>query len=54
VDSLDRHDSLRDRDAALGYVRATVCNLTRNRRRHLRVVRLRTPSATDEESGEQA
>jgi RNA polymerase sigma-70 factor (sigma-E family) len=51
---LDRHGSLRDRDAALGYVRATVCNLTRNRRRHLRVVRLRTPVAPDVESCEQA
>ena len=37
------YGSLRDADAALAYVRATVCNLTRNRRRHLRVVRLRTP-----------
>lgn len=43
--------SLRDAGAALGYVRATVCNLTRNRRRHLRVARLRTPRASaDEES----
>lgn len=47
--------SLRDAGAALGYVRATVCNLTRNRRRHLRVMRLRTPPApADEESSEQA
>jgi RNA polymerase sigma-70 factor (sigma-E family) len=53
---LRRYDSLRDADAALGYVRATVCNLTRNRRRHLRVVRLRTPAEcpADVESSEQA
>ncbi|WP_214320060.1 sigma-70 family RNA polymerase sigma factor [Nonomuraea sediminis] len=35
--------SLRDDGAALGYLRATVCNLTRNRLRHLRLVRLRRP-----------
>jgi RNA polymerase sigma-70 factor (sigma-E family) len=53
---LRRYDSLRDADAALGYVRATVCNLIRNRRRHLRVVRLRTPAErlADVESSEQA
>ena len=39
-----KHGSLRNPDAALAYVRATVCNLTRNRHRHLRVVRLRTPA----------
>ena len=49
-----RHASLRDPGAALGYVRATVCNLTRNRVRHLRVVRLRTPAAADEASSEHA
>ena len=50
------YGSLRDADAALAYVRATVCNLTRNRRRHLRVVRLRTPAErpADAESSEQA
>ena len=50
------YGSLRDADAALAYVRATVCNLTRNRRRHLRVVRLRTPAErpVDAESSEQA
>jgi RNA polymerase sigma-70 factor (sigma-E family) len=48
-----KHGSLRDPDAALAYVRSTVCNLTRNRHRHLRVVRLRTPSARPEESSEQ-
>jgi RNA polymerase sigma factor (sigma-70 family) len=37
-------------------VRATVCNLTRNRRRHLRVARLRTPTdhLDDVASSEQA
>lgn len=34
---------LRDDGAALGYLRATVCNLARNRLRHLRLVRLRRP-----------
>ncbi|TMR94285.1 sigma-70 family RNA polymerase sigma factor [Nonomuraea basaltis] len=34
---------LRDDAAALAYLRATVCNLTRNRLRHLRLVRLRRP-----------
>src|SRR5579859_7663575 len=46
--------SLRDPAAALGYVRATVCNLVRNRHRHLRVVRLRTPRPHDEASSEHA
>ena len=53
---LRRYGSLRDAGAALGYVRATVCNLTRNRRRHLRAARLRTPAErpADVESSEQA
>jgi RNA polymerase sigma-70 factor (sigma-E family) len=34
---------LRDDGAALAYLRATVCNLTRNRLRHLRLIRLRRP-----------
>lgn len=34
---------LREDGAALGYLRSTVCNLTRNRLRHLRLVRLRRP-----------
>ena len=53
---LRRYGALRDADAALGYVRATVCNLTRNRHRHLRVARLRTPveRPADVESSEQA
>jgi hypothetical protein len=51
---LNRHGSLRDVDAAVGYVRATVCNLTRNRRRHLRVASLRAPAAPpDTASSEQ-
>jgi len=49
-----KHASLRDPAAALAYVRASVCNLTRNRHRHLRVVRLRTPAARPEDSSEQA
>ena len=49
-----KYDSLRDPDAALAYVRASVCNLTRNRHRHLRVVRLHTPAGRPEESSEQA
>jgi RNA polymerase sigma factor (sigma-70 family) len=32
---------LRDGNAALAYLRSTVFNLTRNRRRHLRTARLR-------------
>ena len=50
------YGSLRDANAALAYVRAMVCNLTRNRRRHLRVVRLRAPAErpADVESSEQA
>jgi RNA polymerase sigma-70 factor (sigma-E family) len=53
---LRSYGSLRNADAALAYVRATVCNLTRNRRRHLRVARLRTPAEhpADVPSSEQA
>src|SRR6478735_9530202 len=46
--------SLRDPAAALAYVRSTVCNLVRNRHRHLRVARQRTPSGLDEASSEHA
>jgi RNA polymerase sigma factor (sigma-70 family) len=46
--------SLRDQAAALAYVRSTVCNLVRNRHRHLRVARQRTPSGPDEASSEHA
>jgi RNA polymerase sigma-70 factor (sigma-E family) len=49
-----KQGSLRDPGSALAYVRASVCNLTRNRHRHLRVVRLRTPAGRDEDSSEQA
>lgn len=49
-----KHGSLRDPDAAVAYVRASVVNLTRNRHRHLRVVRQRTPAGRPEDSSEQA
>src|SRR5690348_10753665 len=49
-----RQHVLRDHDAALAYVRSTVCNLVRNRHRHLRVVRMRTFAADVEVSSEQA
>jgi RNA polymerase sigma factor (sigma-70 family) len=45
---------LAEPQAALGYLRAIVVNLTRNRHRHLSVVRRRTPAAVDEASSEQA
>jgi len=45
---------LRDPGSALAYVRAIVVNLVRNRHRHLRVVRLRTPAGRHEDSSEQA
>jgi RNA polymerase sigma factor (sigma-70 family) len=53
---LRSYASLRDADAALAYVRATVCNLIRNQRRHLRVARLRTLTErpADVASSEQA
>jgi RNA polymerase sigma-70 factor (sigma-E family) len=41
-----RWDRLRDPQAALGYLRSTVCNLARMRLRHLQVVR-RTPTYED-------
>jgi RNA polymerase sigma-70 factor (sigma-E family) len=41
---LKRYGTLRDADAAVAYVRATVCNLARSRHRHLRVARLRAPA----------
>ncbi len=49
-----KQGSLRDPEAAVAHVRASVCNLTRNRRRHLRVVRLRAPAGRDEVSSEHA
>jgi RNA polymerase sigma factor (sigma-70 family) len=51
---MNRDLRLDDPQALLGYLRAIVCNLTRNRHRHLRVVRLRTPAAVEEGSSEQA
>ncbi|MFI0479840.1 RNA polymerase sigma factor [Actinomadura sp. 9N215] len=39
----DRGRTLRRPETAAAYLRATVCNLVRNRRRHLRIVRLRQP-----------
>lgn len=46
---------LRDDGAALAYLRATVCNLTRNRLRHLRLIRLRRPDPPEPApGGEQA
>jgi RNA polymerase sigma factor (sigma-70 family) len=38
-----RWDWLRDQRSALGYLRATVCNLVRMRLRHLQVVRRQPP-----------
>jgi RNA polymerase sigma factor (sigma-70 family) len=49
-----KQDAVRDPAAAVAYVRATVCNLVRNRHRHLRIVRLRMPHGRDEDSSEQA
>ena len=48
-----KYDTLRDPGSALAYVRTSVCNLTRNRHRHLRVVRRRTPAVRHEDSSEQ-
>ncbi len=46
---------LRDDGAAMAYLRATVCNLTRNRLRHLRLIRLRRPDPPEPvRSSEQA
>ena len=45
---------LADPGAALPYLRAIVCNLTRNRHRQLRVARLHIPALVDDASTEQA
>ncbi len=51
---MNRRPRLRDTQAALAYLRAIVCNLTRNRHRHLRVARMRAPVAADRDFCEQA
>lgn len=51
---MNKRPELTGPQAVLPYLRAIVCNLTRNRHRHLRVVRLRTPAGVDEASSEQA
>lgn len=45
-----RQDRLREPQAALAYLRVTVCNLTRNRARHLRLARLRAPRPQDHQA----
>ncbi|TDD64624.1 RNA polymerase sigma factor [Actinomadura rubrisoli] len=42
-----RGRALRRPETAPAYLRATVCNLVRNRRRHLRLARLRQPPPPD-------
>ena len=51
---MNKKPDLGDAQAALAYLRTIVVNLTRNRHRHLRVVRLRGPAAAAAESCEQA
>jgi RNA polymerase sigma-70 factor (sigma-E family) len=42
-----RRVPLREPGSAAAYLRVTVCNLVRNRRRHLRIARLRQPPPPD-------
>jgi RNA polymerase sigma-70 factor (sigma-E family) len=42
-----RRHTLRDPTAGLAYLRSTVCNMTRNRLRHLRTARLRQPQLAE-------
>jgi RNA polymerase sigma factor (sigma-70 family) len=51
---MNREPALGDAQAALAYLRAIVVNLTRNRHRHLRVVRRHTAAAAAADSCEQA
>jgi RNA polymerase sigma-70 factor (sigma-E family) len=51
---MNKEPDLGDAQAALPYLRAIVVNLTRNRHRHLRVARLRGPSAAGPDSCEQS
>ena len=52
---IQRQRALRNQDAALAYVRSTVCNRHRHLRAiRLRLVRLRTPGGHDEASSEHA
>jgi len=51
---MNKYPRAGDPQGALPYLRAIVVNLTRNRHRHLRVVRLRTPAVVNEGSSEQA
>ena len=51
---MNKDRGLGDAQAALPYLRAIVVNLTRNRHRHLRVVRRRTPTVAASQSCEQA
>jgi len=51
---MNKRPQLGDPQSALPYLRAIVCNLTRNRHRHLRVVRRRTPARGHRSSGPQA
>jgi len=51
---MNKEPGLGDAQAALGYLRAIVVNLTRNRHRHLRVVRRSMPAVAASQSREPA